>query len=54
MFGWCETVKERGKSTFAETEVRSREEKKKKEANSMREEKLGKLREGGSEVGQTH
>ena len=48
-------MKERGKSTFAETEVRSREEKKKKkEANSMREEKLGKLREGGSEVGQTH
>ena len=28
--------------------------KKKKEANSMREEKLGKLGEGGSEVGQTH
>lgn len=47
-------MKERGKSTFAETEVRSREEKKKKEANSMREEKLGKLGEGGSEVGQTH
>lgn len=47
----------RGKSTFAKTEVRSREEKKKKtkeEANSVREEKLGKLGEGGGEVGQTH
>ena len=51
MFGWCER-EGGGKSTFAETEVRSRE--KKKEANSVREEKLGKLGEGGSEVGQTH